>query len=60
MPKLPAVRTPEPPMTATDVAAHDLASYVRPARRLVAAGVKRGTGPLVVEQPQPVDFASVR
>lgn len=23
-----------------------------PARRLVAAGVKRGTGPLVIEQPQ--------
>lgn len=60
MPKLPAVRTPEPPMTATDVAAHDLASYVRPARRLVAAGVKRGTGPLVVEQPQGADLTSAR
>ena len=23
-----------------------------PARRLIAAGIKRGTGPLVVEQPQ--------
>ncbi|MFD6180090.1 hypothetical protein [Streptomyces goshikiensis] len=25
---------------------------VTPARRLVAAGIKRGTGPLLVEQPQ--------
>lgn len=53
MPKLPPARTPEPPLSENDVTAHDLASYVRPSRRLVAAGVKRGAGPLIVEQPQP-------
>lgn len=29
MQKLPAPRTPEPPLSENDVAAHDLASYVR-------------------------------
>lgn len=58
MQKLPPARTPEPKPTAADVAAHEAASYVRPAsRRLVAAGVKRGTGPLIVEQP--ADFTLV-
>jgi hypothetical protein len=52
MSELPAACTPEPKPTAADVAAHAAASYVRPARRLVAAGVKRGTGQLIVEQPQ--------
>lgn len=60
MQKLPAPRTPEPPMTATDVQAHVEASYVRPSRRLVAAGVKRGAGPLVVEQPPSADSTSAR
>jgi hypothetical protein len=54
--KLPAACAPEPKPTAADVAAHAAASYVRPARRLVAAGVKRGNGPLIVEQPQPADL----
>lgn len=58
-----AVRTDRPvpkPMTPAARRAHDAASYVRPSRRLVAAGVKRGAGPLIVEQSPPVDFASVR
>lgn len=55
MSKLPAACTPEPKPTAADVAAHRAASYVRPSRRLVAAGVKRGSGPLIVEQHQLAD-----
>lgn len=30
-----------------------------PTRRLVAAGIKRGAGPLVVEQPQPADVPAL-
>lgn len=60
MSKLPAACTPEPKPTAADVAAHRAASYVRPSRRLVAAGVKRGSGPLVVEQPPSAGSTSAR
>ncbi|WP_327300412.1 hypothetical protein [Streptomyces goshikiensis] len=33
---------------------------VTPARRLVAAGIKRGTGPLLVEQPQRVKLLDIK
>lgn len=42
-------------MASTDVIAAPERTAATPSRRLIAAGVKRGTGPLVVEAMSPND-----
>lgn len=51
---------PSPIASLSTVDAASTTAPSTPARRLIAAGVKRGSGPLVVEQLSPADLAAHR